>query len=576
MSGNEGPRLQRQLLESMTDAILQHAGLGALLRELVLRLRQTLDSDTAVILLKENGMLVARAAVGFPIEVEYRPRIPVGQGFAGRIAAEGRPVIVEDVDHAEIFNPLLQTNGLKSMLGVPLLAGGDVDGVLHIGFRRSRRFESRDIRVLQRVAERVTPAIENARNREADRRRIASLEALNEVVTALHAAVRIEQVMQTIADTAQRLSGGGQAFAGFFRGRGEPTPTEYRVWEVAGAPRTVFEHLDRLHITPLFAPTFEGRGTVRSDDILTHPLFHGLPEGHIPVRSYLAVPVKLQSGQVLGAILLGHAEPGRFDEETQQHLESLARHAALALEKASLYEREHHVAATLQQALLPAMLPQIPGIVLDAAYRAATPEADVGGDWYDAFPLPDGRIALAVGDVAGHGLDAAVQMGELRHGIRAATLAGHDPATVLHVADTVLRTGGGRMATAVIVIVDPVKLEFTYAAAGHPPPLLATPGGTEMLAQGTVALGFGKGLPIAPKPSPLSPDALLVLYTDGLIEFDRDPMSGEAALRAAVTAEYMGRFGKPAQAILDRVIAGRPTRDDIAILTAAVKSDVKR
>jgi len=132
------------------------------------------------------------------------------------------------------------------------------------------------------------------------------------------------------------------------------------------------------------------------------------------------------------------------------------------------------------------------------------------------------------------------------------------------------------MATAVIVIVDPVKLEFTYAAAGHPPPLLATPRGTEMLAQGTIPLGFGKGMAIAPKPLHLSPNALLVLYTDGLIEFDRDLVSGEAALRAAVAAEYAGRFGKPAQGILDRVIAGRPTRDDIAILTLAVKSDMTR
>lgn len=758
------------MLQSITDAIRTRVGLDELLGELVRHLQRGLEVDTAAILLRENGALVPRAAAGLEGEVERGLRIPLGRGFAGRIAAQGQPAILEDVDRADIFNPLLRQTGLKSMVGVPLLAGGTVRGVLHVGSRRLRQFESHEIRLLQRAAEQIAPAIEHARAREADRRRIVSLEALNEVVTTLHAALRMEQVMQVIADVAQGLSGGGQAFAGFFRGRGEPQPTEYRLWEVAGAPRAVFEHLDHLHITPLFAPTFEGRGTVRSDDIHSHPLFHGLPEGHIPVRSYLAVPVMLQSGQVLGAILLGHPEPGRFDEETQHHLESLARHAALALEKALLYERErtaadtlqrsrvaeqiqrqaaeqaadrigrlqaitvalmktfvsptevanvviehvlpavgawgafiagvtsdrravellgsggvsadvvqywlhvpldapvpvaevarsqipayleshsamldryprlrdahsplplaarailpltvsgetlgvltllfpehhqftddqrsflqtiaqqcalalerarlyareHHLAATLQQALLPATLPQTPGLLLDAVYKAAAPEADVGGDWYDAFPLPDGRLMLTVGDVAGHGLDAAVLMGEMRHAIRAAALAGHNPAKVLQVADMVLRTGGGRMATAVVMVVDPVKLTFVYAAAGHPPPVLATHNGIETLEQGTVALGFGEGLPMAPEPRPLPSDGLLVLYTDGLIELDRDLVRGVEALHSAVAKEYAGRFDEPAHAILNRVTAGRPAFDDIAILTVAVDRSTKR
>lgn len=206
----------------------------------------------------------------------------------------------------------------------------------------------------------------------------------------------------------------------------------------------------------------------------------------------------------------------------------------------------------------------------------AAPEADVGGDWYDAFRLPDGRLTLTVGDVAGHGLNAAVLMGEMRHAIRAAALAGHDLAAVLHVADQVLRAGAGGMATAVVFIVDPVALRFSYASAGHPPPILMTNTSIERLGQGTIPLGFGEGLPIAPEPLPLPPDALLVLYTDGLIEFDRDLAGGEAALQAAVAAEYAMRHGRPAQGILDRIIAGRPARDDIAILTVAVAAEAGR
>ena len=287
-----------------------------------------------------------------------------------------------------------------------------------------------------------------------------------------------------------------------------------------------------------------------------------------------AVPLMLH-GRPTGTLYMNFAEERGFDPEDVDFMLTLGGQCAQALERARLYAREHRVAAALQDALLPA-LPRVPGILIDAVYRAAGPESDVGGDWYDVFRLPDGRVALTVGDVAGHGLAAAVLMGEMRHAMRTAVLAGHDPANVLRIADAVLRTGEGSMATAAVVIVDPVRLEFTYAAAGHPPPILATRGGIEMLERGTIPLGFGEGLAVSPEPRPLPPDALLVLYTDGLIEFDRDLIGGEAALRAAVEAEYADRFVQPAQGILARVIGGRPTPDDIAIVTLAVEPGAGR
>ncbi len=255
---------------------------------------------------------------------------------------------------------------------------------------------------------------------------------------------------------------------------------------------------------------------------------------------------------------------------------TLGRQCVQAMDRARLYAHEHQVAATLQGALLPVTLPQVAGIRIDAVYRAATPAADVGGDWYDVFRLPGGRVALTVGDVAGHGLDAAVVMGEMRHAIRAAALAGYDPANVLRVADAVLRAGEGGMATAVVAIVDPVKLEFAYAAAGHPPPIIATREGIETLRQGTIPLGFGASLPVAPEPRPLPSDALLVLYTDGLIEIDRDLTGGEALLQAAVAEEYGQRFASPAHALLDRLTTDRRVFDDIAILTIAVEPGIGR
>jgi serine phosphatase RsbU (regulator of sigma subunit) len=288
-----------------------------------------------------------------------------------------------------------------------------------------------------------------------------------------------------------------------------------------------------------------------------------------------AVPLMLHN-QARGVLYLNFAEERRFDPDELEFMLTLGRQCAQAIDRARLYAREHRVAATLQEALLPAILPQISGIRIDAVYRAATPESDVGGDWYDVFALPGGRVALTVGDIAGHGLNAAVRMGEMRHAIRTAALAGYDPANVLRVADAVLRTGEGGMATAAVAILDPRTLELTYAAAGHPPLIIATREHVETLEPGTIPLGFGESLPVAPDPRPLPPDALLVLYTDGLIEIDRDLIGGETRLRAAVAEEYGRRFATPARAILDRLTAARTVSDDIVILTVAVEPGVGR
>ena len=142
--GSNSERVRR--LQSVTDAALAHLRLDELLAALLDRTREILEVDTCAILLldEETNELVARAALGIEEEVEQGVRVPVGGGFAGRIAAEKRPVILDDVDHAHVLNPILREKGIKSMLGVPLVVEGDVRGVLHVGsltprdFRRTR------------------------------------------------------------------------------------------------------------------------------------------------------------------------------------------------------------------------------------------------------------------------------------------------------------------------------------------------------------------------------------------------------------------------------------------------------
>jgi len=236
-------------------------------------------------------------------------------------------------------------------------------------------------------------------------------------------------------------------------------------------------------------------------------------------------------------------------------------------------ERAHRIAETLQHAFLPASLPEIPGVHVHAAYLPGTVESEIGGDWYDVFRLPDGRVAISVGDVVGHGLQAAVIMGQVRQSIRAAALEGHSPSMVLIRASSVLRLTYEieGMATAVCGVFDPVGCAFTYATAGHPAPVLAAlDGNIEMLAAGGLPLGAQTLRPQGDITVGLAPGSMLLLYTDGLVESTKDVLAGEKALMAAVRAEVQTPSADPARAILDRMLGGSRPVDDIALLTLAV------
>jgi signal transduction histidine kinase len=153
-------RLQK--LQSITDAALLHLTLDDLFAELLDRIRAALSADTCAVLLLDDKKeeLVARAAKGLEEEVERGVRIPVGKGFAGRVVAEGRPVLIEDINHAEVVNPLLREKGIKTLLGAPLVGRGGVLGVVHVGTLSLRDFSADDVELLELVAQRLAAAIE--------------------------------------------------------------------------------------------------------------------------------------------------------------------------------------------------------------------------------------------------------------------------------------------------------------------------------------------------------------------------------------------------------------------------------
>jgi len=283
-----------------------------------------------------------------------------------------------------------------------------------------------------------------------------------------------------------------------------------------------------------------------------------------------ALYVPLHSGmRTIGVLALAHRDPQRrFDPADHDLARELARRAAVALENARAYDRERRVADSLQAAFLPPTLPRIPGLALDAVYSPGAAESSIGGDWYDAFQLADGRLVLSIGDVAGRGLRAAVVMGRVREAIRAFAIQELEPAGILAAVERVLRLSEGEtMVTAVVALVDPRLKTLTFSNAGHPPPLLASGDGeVEMLELDGIPLGIFDDVDHGTRTVALPDDAFLVFYTDGLIELERDVVSGLGALRLAVS-DCFSANGRNAAAIFAAVTGERIASDDVAILT---------
>ena len=385
-------------LESITDAALAYLPLETFLDELLTRVTAILGVDTAAILLLEDDdtTLVARAAKGLEEEVERGVRIPVGRGFAGRIAATRRPVRILNLAEAEILNPILREKGLHSMLGVPLLVEGAVVGVLHVGTLSERAFDDEDVDLLQRAADRAALAI-------------------------------------------------------FSR----------------------------------------------------------------------------------------------------------------------LTERERGLADALQRSLMPS-LPDMPAVALAGRYLPAA-AARLGGDWYDAFSLPDGRLAMAIGDVVGRGFHAAAIMGQLRSALRAYALDGMPPGEVLERLSRLLRQlEPGRTTTLLYLALDPHGGDLVAASAGHPPPLVAPAEGEPWFVElpPSVPLGAVRHVRYDDEELDLPPGAVLVLYTDGLVERPGESLdAGLERLVSTVRVSYddLEHLG---DALVGALLPDGPGNDDAALLMA--------
>lgn len=303
------------------------------------------------------------------------------------------------------------------------------------------------------------------------------------------------------------------------------------------------------------------------------------------VTSFLLVPLVTQQPEVLGALGLVYTKESGFhyDEEALILAEDLAGRCAAAIAKTKMHDRAVDVSTRFQLAALPKSLPKIAGLELDTYYEPASSSMLVGGDWFDAFVLSDGRIGLTVGDVSGHGVEAAVVMASLRDALRIAMLMEPDLTKVLTAADLLVRqeteTGTNIFATANISVLDMGARTLSCLAAGHPGPLCWYEN-TRVV----IDPFLDRGLPLGFREMASSPNAaqkidledcsFVVYFTDGLLEAERDYLTGEARLAKAIARPSIRQAAHPAREIRAAVAPERHP-DDLAVMTLRVQPSAR-
>jgi len=408
------------------------------------------------------------------------------------------------------------------------------------------------------------------RREEELREEATIVETLQQVGNTLAAELDLDALVQHAVDAATRLT--GAAFGAFFYNVLGETGESYLLYVISGVDRSAFDKFPMPRNTQVFETTFRGLGVLRSDDITADPRYgrnpphRGMPEGHLPVRSYLAVPV-VSRGEVLGGFFFGHPDRGVFTERHERLATGVAAQTAVALQNAQLYRRERNAAMELQRHLLPT-LPQVDGIASTSRYLPATRGTEAGGDWVDLIPLPDGRTALVVGDVMGKGVRAAAVMGQMRTACRAYALLGLSPAEVLEQLSALVdEIAAGRIITCACALLDADRERLRLAVAGHLPPALRDPHGRVRFLDATTGPPLGVGRQAySEQEIPFPSDARLLMYTDGLIE--RRGRSIDDGLRELRTllGGPVGEIEADCDSWVDALTAGGRHDDDIAVL----------
>ncbi|MFF3246216.1 SpoIIE family protein phosphatase [Streptomyces sp. NPDC002870] len=571
--------------------------LDGLLQRTVERARDMLDGDAAFLLLAtdDETELEVRATTGLPSARQRFARVPVEAG-TGRYGSARMPAVHEDLTAVPGAVPLLNSTGMRSVVTVPLKVEGRLTGSLGVAAESSGRYSNEEALRLQFAADRIALAVESARLGELERLRRGSLSFLVEASDLLAGTLDRDQTLAlmaqmtvptlatwcavyTIADQAsepylsyvlhedeERIDGLKALLSTIDPPDPVPTPGA-RVWTApaaagqAAALRTSKRELG-LGSTP---PVSSGIGTT----LATAAAVGG---------ETVVLPLVARN-RVIGMLTLGKPSDDHFRQEILELAEDLSRRAALALDNARLYSERMAISQSLQRSLLPPELPQIPGVEVEVIYRAAGEGNEVGGDFYDLFPIRDGAYGFAIGDVCGTGPEAAAVTGLARHALRLLAREGFGGPAVLERLNAAILDEGARSRFLTLLYGELWPQEdgsavLKVVCAGHPLPLrLRQDGSVEPAAEPQPLLGVMDDLELYEQMVTLDPGDVLLCVTDGVTERrEGTRMLGDDGLVDVLT----GCTGLTAGAVASRVLraverfAAEPASDDMAILAMRV------
>jgi GAF domain-containing protein/anti-sigma regulatory factor (Ser/Thr protein kinase) len=526
------------------------------------------DGDELVVV--EAGPDASRRTVAPGTRMALSTRAPIATA-----AREGHAVWVESqTELARAFPDAARLReGVRGALAVPVRRGGTVIGAMAFAFAETGAVTLERRAVATLAAELGGQALERARLYELERleaERTGRLQSLTaalaeSLVPADVAAIVREHGIGTAGADAVAIhlvSDGGDALD--LEGASGLDATDLDVVRRVALERESVLGSTYARGRASFHPTLDA---LQRDD----PLLEALEEQGIVSAALFPLGALRR---VHGVLLLGWRTAQSLEPDERAFAGTFASQCGQALDRAIRYESERTIAETLQQSVLPEELPEVEGVTFAARYLPGTTGVDVGGDWYDAFALPDGRLGLVVGDVVGKGVRAAATMGQLRNSLRAFASEHDDPAeVVVRLSRMVDGMPEAPFATLVYVVLDVTGRSCRYVVAGHPPPLVVDASGTPAFLGGgqTLPLGVDPDYPAEAAVAPLEAGSTLLLYTDGLVERrDATLDDGLERVRAAAASVDAGP-----DTLIDHVLreafSGSERGDDVALLVVRLE-----
>lgn len=482
------------------------------------------------------------------------------------------PVAIPDVAEASGLAPLLE-EGVGSALLVPLVQGAAARGVLALLDPTPGRTPTpRQIALAGTIGKELSLAIRNAHLLQQARARAANLETVFRISQAVSSELETSVVLNRVLDVVQKIfTADAVSLMSYDHARRCIATTMAR--GIANRDLLYFEAAPGVDIP---GQVFETRTPASHGDLsrISTPLAR-LAVAH-GFRSLIVVPL-LARGRSIGALAVYGRDVDAFSGEDMELLLTFASQAALAIDTAAMYGREHHVASVLQASILPERVVPVPGLTIASFYLPAGSEAEIGGDYYDVFTTRDGRTVVAIGDVCGKGVVAATKTSMIKYALRGLVSAGAGPAEALAELNHLVSMSGdpSDIVTAWLGVLDVPGRRLTYANAGHPPGLLRrSAGGIARLAPTGPLLGAVPDVAFDEETVDLADDDILLLYTDGVTEARRQSrFFGEGRVRRCLR-----RADGPRRVVDDLLAAVSdfsqgPLRDDAAALAVQVGGD---